>query len=257
MLIPMVVESTNKGERSYDIFSRLNKDRIIFMKGEVEEDMSTIIVAQLLHLEAENPDKDISLYINSPGGCVTAGMAIIDTMEFIKPDVITICIGQACSMGALTLMSGAKGKRFALPSAEIMIHQPSGGYRGQATDMQIRMDNMIAVKKRLTQRVATKCGKTYEEAYNDMERDRFMFAEDALEYGLIDQVVTREVVEHDFNNHGIMIRELQDELDTLRANIQYLRREIDDHLEWKIRTKNMERQMHTLFDKLDRMEDKQ
>ncbi len=190
MLIPTVIETTAKGERAYDIFSRLNKDRIVFMEGLVENKMATIIVAQLLFLESENPDKDISLYINSPGGSVTAGMAIIDTMNFIKCDVSTICMGEACSMGALTLLSGAKGKRHSLPNSEIMIHQPSGGSRGVATDMEITMQQMLKCKKKLTQMVADRTGHTYEEAYNEMERDKWLDAEEAKAYGIIDSIVT-------------------------------------------------------------------
>lgn len=190
LLIPTVVEQTAKGERAYDIFSRLNKDRVVFMEGEVENKMATIIVAQLLFLESEDPNKDIFLYINSPGGSVSAGMAILDTMNFIKCDISTICMGEACSMGALTLLSGAKGKRLSLPNSEIMIHQPSGGSRGVATDMEITMQQMLKCKRKLTQIVADRCGKTYEEAYKDMERDQWMDPTEALKYGVIDKIIT-------------------------------------------------------------------
>ena len=188
-LIPMVVEQTNRGERSYDIYSRLLKDRIVFLGGEVTDDEANLIVAQFLFLEAEDPDKDISLYINSPGGSVTAGMAIYDTMQYIKCDVSTICIGMAASMGAFLLAAGAKGKRKALPNAEIMIHQPSGGARGQTTDIQIHAERMIAIKKSLNKILSDRTGQPLEKVTNDTERDNFMTAEQALAYGLVDQII--------------------------------------------------------------------
>ena len=188
-LIPMVVEQTNRGERSYDIYSRLLKDRIVFLGGEVTDDEANLIVAQLLYLEAEDPDKDISLYINSPGGSVTAGMAIYDTIQYIKSDVSTICIGMAASMGAFLLAAGAKGKRKVLPNAEIMIHQPSGGVRGQTTDIKIQADRMIAIKKLLNRILAERTGQPIERVEIDTERDNFMTAEQALEYGLVDQII--------------------------------------------------------------------
>ncbi len=188
-LIPMVVEQTNRGERSYDIYSRLLKDRIVFLGGEVTDDEANLIVAQLLFLEAEDPDKDISLYINSPGGSVTAGMAIYDTMQYIKCDVSTICIGMAASMGAFLLAAGAKGKRKALPNAEIMIHQPSGGMRGQTTDIQIHAERMIAIKKSLNKILSDRTGQPLEKVTQDTERDNFMTAEQAHAYGLVDQII--------------------------------------------------------------------
>ncbi|MEL7603379.1 MAG: ATP-dependent Clp endopeptidase proteolytic subunit ClpP [Bacillota bacterium] len=188
-LIPMVVEQTNRGERSYDIYSRLLKDRIIFLGGEVTDEEANLIVAQMLFLEAEDPDKDISLYINSPGGSVTAGMAIYDTMQYIKCDVSTICLGMAASMGAFLLAAGAKGKRKALPNAEIMIHQPSGGVRGQTTDIKIQAERMIAIKKQLNQILAERTGQPIERVEIDTERDNFMTAEQAQKYGLIDQII--------------------------------------------------------------------
>ncbi|HDL4988440.1 TPA: ATP-dependent Clp endopeptidase proteolytic subunit ClpP [Mannheimia haemolytica] len=189
-LVPMVVEQTSKGERSYDIYSRLLKERIIFLNGQVEDNMANLIVAQLLFLEAEDPEKDIYLYINSPGGVVTAGLAIYDTMNFIKPDVATLCTGQAASMGAFLLSAGAKGKRFALPHARIMIHQPLGGARGQATDIQIQAEEILRLKATLTRRMAEHSGQNYEKVLADTERDNFMSAEEAAEYGLIDKVLT-------------------------------------------------------------------
>ncbi|MDQ6537027.1 ATP-dependent Clp endopeptidase proteolytic subunit ClpP [Mannheimia haemolytica] len=189
-LVPMVVEQTSKGERSYDIYSRLLKERIIFLNGQVEDNMANLIVAQLLFLEAEDPEKDIYLYINSPGGVVTAGLAIYDTMNFIKPDVATLCTGQAASMGAFLLSAGAKGKRFALPHARIMIHQPLGGARGQATDIQIQAEEILRLKATLTRRMAEHSGQSYEKVLADTERDNFMSAEEATEYGLIDKVLT-------------------------------------------------------------------
>lgn len=189
-LVPMVMEQTSKGERSYDIYSRLLKERIIFLNGQVEDNMANLIVAQLLFLEAEDPEKDIYLYINSPGGVVTAGLAIYDTMNFIKPDVATLCTGQAASMGAFLLSAGAKGKRFALPHARIMIHQPLGGARGQATDIQIQAEEILRLKATLTRRMAEHSGQSYEKVLADTERDNFMSAEEAAEYGLIDKVLT-------------------------------------------------------------------
>jgi len=192
MLVPMVIESSSKGERAYDIYSRLLKERIIMLNGPVEDQMANVIVAQLLFLESENPDKDISLFINSPGGVVTAGMCIYDTMQFIKPDVSTYVMGQACSMGSLLATAGAKGKRFMLPNARHMIHQPSGGARGQATDMQIQVEEIIKMKKSLTEIYVkhNSQGKTFAQMTADMERDKFMSAEEALAYGLVDKIIT-------------------------------------------------------------------
>jgi ATP-dependent Clp protease protease subunit len=188
-LIPMVVEQTARGERSYDIFSRLLKERLIFCVGPIEDAMANLIVAQLLFLEAENPDKDINLYINSPGGVVTAGMAVYDTMQFIKPDVSTTCIGQAASMGAFLLAGGAKGKRFCLPNARTMIHQPSGGAQGQATDIDIHAREILILRERLNQLMSQHTGQDIETIQQDTERDRFMSAEQSREYGLVDEVV--------------------------------------------------------------------
>ena len=190
-LVPMVVEQSNRGERSYDIYSRLLKDRIIFLGEEVNDVTASLVVAQLLFLAAEDPDKDINLYINSPGGSVTAGMAIYDTMQYIKPDVSTICIGMAASMGAFLLAGGAKGKRYALPNAEVMIHQPSGGARGQATDIRIHAENILRTKAKLNQILAENTGKPVEAVERDTERDNFMSAEEAKAYGLIDAVITK------------------------------------------------------------------
>ena len=190
-LVPMVVEQSNRGERSYDIYSRLLKDRIIFLGEEVNDVTASLVVAQLLFLAAEDPDKDINLYINSPGGSVTAGMAIYDTMQYIKPDVSTICIGMAASMGAFLLAGGAKGKRYALPNAEVMIHQPSGGARGQATDIRIHAENILRTKAKLNQILAENTGKPVEEVERDTERDNFMSAEEAKAYALIDAVITK------------------------------------------------------------------
>ena len=190
-LVPMVVEQSNRGERSYDIYSRLLKDRIIFLGEEVNDVTASLVVAQLLFLAAEDPDKDINLYINSPGGSVTAGMAIYDTMQYIKPDVSTICIGMAASMGAFLLAGGAKGKRYALPNAEVMIHQPSGGARGQTTDIRIHAENILRTKAKLNQILAENTGKPVEEVERDTERDNFMSAEEAKAYGLIDAVITK------------------------------------------------------------------
>lgn len=191
-LVPIVLEQTSRGERSYDIYSRLLKDRVILLEGEVHDQMANLIVAQLLFLESENPDKDISIYINSPGGSVTAGMAIYDTMQFIKPDIMTIVMGQACSMGSLLAQAGAPNKRFMLPNARHMIHQPSGGARGQATDMEIQVREILEMKKNLTNIYVkhNSKGKTYDELAKDMERDFFMSATQALEYGLVDKVIT-------------------------------------------------------------------
>jgi len=192
-LVPYVIEQSSRGERSYDIFSRLLKDRIIFLGEEVNDVTSSLVVAQLLFLAAEDPDKDINLYINSPGGSVTAGMAIYDTMQYIKPDVSTICIGMAASMGAFLLAGGAKGKRYALPNSEIMIHQPSGGARGQATEISIAAENILKTKKRLNEILAANTGKTFEQIERDTDRDNFMSAPEAKEYGLIDAVITKPV----------------------------------------------------------------
>lgn len=188
-LVPYVVEQTSRGERSYDIFSRLLNDRIIFLSEEVNDTTASLVVAQLLYLEAQDPDKDIQFYINSPGGSVTAGLAIYDTMKYIKCDVSTICVGMAASMGAFLLSAGAKGKRYALPNAEIMIHQPSGGAQGQVTDIQIHAQRILDIKKRLNQILAENTGKPYEQVAEDCERDHFLSAEEAKEYGLIDQVI--------------------------------------------------------------------
>ena len=189
-LVPYVIEQTSRGERNYDIYSRLLKDRIIFLGEEVNETTASLVVAQLLFLESEDPSKDIHLYINSPGGMVTAGMAIYDTMQYIKCDVSTICIGLAASMGAFLLAGGAKGKRYALPNAEIMIHQPSGGAKGQATDIQITAENILKTKKRLNEILAKNTGKPYDVIAADTERDHYMSAEEACEYGLVDKVIT-------------------------------------------------------------------
>ena len=188
-LVPMVVEQTARGERSYDIYSRLLKERVIFVVGTVEDHMANLIVAQLLFLESENPDKDIHLYINSPGGSVTAGLSIYDTMQFIKPDVSTMCIGQAASMGAFLLSGGAKGKRFCLPNARTMIHQPSGGAQGQATDIDIQAREILIIRQRLNELMAEHTGQTIEDIERDTERDRFMNAHQSKEYGLVDEVV--------------------------------------------------------------------
>lgn len=190
--VPMVVEQSGQGERAYDIYSRLLKDRIIFLSGEVEDNMANTIVAQMLFLEAEDPDKDIYLYINSPGGVVTAGMAIYDTMQYIKPDVSTICIGQAASMGSLLLTAGAKGKRFALPNARIMIHQPLGGARGQSTDVQIQAKELLRIRQMLNEILSQRTGKSMEQIEADTERDNFMSAAEAVGYGLVDKVIVRE-----------------------------------------------------------------
>ena len=190
-VIPMVVDQTSRGERAYDIYYRLLKDRVIFLSGEVEDNMANLIVAQLLFLESEDPDKDINLYINSPGGSVTAGMAIYDTMQFIKPDVRTLCVGQACSMGAFLLAGGAPGKRGALPHARVMIHQPLGGFRGQASDIQIHAQEILKIKGTLNERLAFHTGQPIETIEKDTDRDNFMSAEEAKNYGLIDEVLTK------------------------------------------------------------------
>ncbi len=190
-LVPYVIEQTSRGERSYDIYSRLLKDRIIFLGEQVSDEAASVIVAQLLLLEAEDPDKDIHLYINSPGGSVTAGLAIYDTMQYIKCDVSTICMGMAASMGSFLLSGGAKGKRYALPNAEVMIHQPSGGSRGQATEMQIAAEHILKTRQRLNEILAENTGRTVEEVARDTERDNFMTAAEAKEYGLIDEVITK------------------------------------------------------------------
>lgn len=190
-LIPMVVEQTARGERSYDIYSRLLKERVIFAVGQVEDHMANLIVAQLLFLESENPDKDIHLYINSPGGSVTAGMSIYDTMQFIKPDVSTMCIGQAASMGAFLLGGGAKGKRFILPNARTMIHQPMGGAQGQASDIEIHAREILIIRRRLNELMAEHTGQSLETIERDTERDRFMNAEQTRDYGLVDEVIDR------------------------------------------------------------------
>ena len=190
-LVPMVIEQTGRGERSFDIFSRLLNDRIIILSEEVNDTTASLVVAQMLYLEAQDPDKDISLYINSPGGSITAGMAIFDTMNFVKCDVSTICIGMAASMGAFLLSSGAKGKRYALPNSEIMIHQPLGGFQGQATDIKIHADLILSIRERLNRILAERTGKSYEQICADTERDNFLTAEEALEYGLIDKIMTK------------------------------------------------------------------
>jgi len=189
-LVPMVVEQSGRGERSYDIYSRLLKERVIFMVGPVHDQMANLIVAQLLFLESENPDKDISLYINSPGGSVSAGMAIFDTMQFIKPDVSTLCTGMAASMGAFLLAAGTKGKRFSLPNSRIMIHQPSGGSQGQASDIEIQAREILYLRSRLNGILAERTGQTVEQIAKDTDRDRFMSADESAEYGLIDKVLT-------------------------------------------------------------------
>ena len=192
-LVPMVVEQSSRGERAYDIYSRLLKERVIFIVGEVEDHMSNLIVAQLLFLESENPDKDIHLYINSPGGSVTAGMAIYDTMQFIKPDVSTICMGQACSMGAFLLTAGAHGKRFCLPNSRVMIHQPLGGFRGQASDIAIHAQEILKIRSRLNECMAKHTGQPLERVEKDTDRDNFMGAEEARQYGLIDAVLEKRL----------------------------------------------------------------
>lgn len=192
-LVPIVVEQTNRGERSYDIYSRLLKDRIIFLGSAIDDDVANSVIAQLLFLAADDPEKDIHLYINSPGGSVTAGMGIFDTMQYIKPEVSTICMGMAASMGSLLLTAGAKGKRFALPNAEVMIHQPLGGVRGQATDIKIHADWILKTKQKLNQIYVERTGQPYDKIDRDTDRDYFMSAEEALAYGLIDKVITAPV----------------------------------------------------------------
>ena len=189
-LVPMVIEQTSRGERSFDIYSRLLKERVIFIVGAIEDHMANLIVAQLLFLESENPDKDVHLYINSPGGSVTAGLSIYDTMQFIKPDVSTMCIGQAASMGAFLLSGGAKSKRFILPNARTMIHQPSGGAKGQATDIEIKAKEILFLRQRLNSLLADHTGQTIDVIERDTERDRFMSAEQSVEYGLVDEVIS-------------------------------------------------------------------
>jgi ATP-dependent Clp protease protease subunit len=188
-LVPMVVEQTNRGERAYDIYSRLLKERIIFLTGPIEDHLATLVCAQLLYLEAENPTKEISIYINSPGGLVTSGLAIYDTMQFIRPEVATLCIGQAASMGSLLLAAGAKGSRFALPNARVMVHQPSGGFRGQAADIMLHAQEILKLKKRLNEIYVTHTGQTLDQVEAALERDNFMTADTAREFGLIDEVI--------------------------------------------------------------------
>ena len=190
-MVPMVVEQTSRGERAYDIYSRLLKERLIFLVGPIDDHMANVVVAQLLFLEADNPEKDISIYINSPGGVVTAGMAIYDTMQYIKPDVSTICVGQAASMGALLLASGAPGKRYALPNSRVMIHQPLGGFQGQATDIDIHAREILTLRSRLNEVLAKHTGQSLETIARDTERDNFKSAADAVAYGLVDQVLER------------------------------------------------------------------
>ncbi|WP_038172938.1 MULTISPECIES: ATP-dependent Clp endopeptidase proteolytic subunit ClpP [Vibrio] len=190
-LVPMVVEQTSRGERSYDIYSRLLKERVIFLTGQVEDQMANLVVAQLLFLESENPDKDIFLYINSPGGSVTAGMSIYDTMQFIKPNVSTVCMGQACSMGAFLLAGGAQGKRYVLPNSRVMIHQPLGGFQGQASDIQIHAQEILTIKQRLNKLLAEHTGQPLEVIERDTDRDNFMAADQAVEYGLVDAILTQ------------------------------------------------------------------
>ena len=193
-LVPMVVEQSPRGERAYDIYSRLLKERIIFLTGQVHDDMANLIVAQLLHLESEDPDKDISIYINSPGGSVTAGMAIYDTMQYIRPEINTICIGQAASMGALLLTAGTKGKRFALENARVMIHQPLGGYQGQATDIEIHAKEILKMRERLNKIISDATGKSIKDVEKDTDRDYFMSADEAKKYGLVDTVLSKRPV---------------------------------------------------------------
>lgn len=192
-LVPMVVEQSNRGERAYDIYSRLLKDRIIFIGGPIDDNVANLVTAQLLFLEAEDPDKDIHLYINSPGGSITSGMAIYDTMQYIKPDVSTICFGLAASMGAFLLAAGKNGKRFALPNSEIMIHQPAGGTQGQAVDIEIQTKRLMRIKRSLNQILAEITGKPYEQIEKDTDRDYFMLPQEAVDYGLIDKVITNRV----------------------------------------------------------------
>lgn len=190
-LVPIVIEQTAKGERSFDIYSRLLKERVIFLTGQVEDHMANLIVAQLLFLESENPEKDIYIYINSPGGSVTAGLAIYDTMRYIKCDIATVCVGQAASMGAFLLSGGTKGKRYVLPNARVMIHQPLGGFQGQATDFEIHAREILTIKEKLNRLMAEHCGKTLEEVIRGTERDNFLSAQQAVDYGLVDQILTK------------------------------------------------------------------
>ncbi len=190
-LVPIVIEQTAKGERSFDIYSRLLKERVIFLTGQVEDHMANLIVAQLLFLESENPEKDIYIYINSPGGSVTAGLAIYDTMRYIKCDIATVCVGQAASMGAFLLSGGTKGKRYVLPNARVMIHQPLGGFQGQATDFEIHAKEILTIKEKLNRLMAEHAGKSYEEVVRDTERDNFLSAQQALDYGLVDHILTK------------------------------------------------------------------
>jgi len=190
-LVPIVIEQTAKGERSFDIYSRLLKERVIFLTGQVEDHMANLIVAQLLFLESENPEKDIYIYINSPGGSVTAGLAIYDTMRYIKCDIATVCVGQAASMGAFLLSGGTKGKRYVLPNARVMIHQPLGGFQGQATDFEIHAREILTIKEKLNRLMAEHCGKTLEEVVRGTERDNFLSAQQAVDYGLVDQILTK------------------------------------------------------------------
>lgn len=190
-LVPIVIEQTAKGERSFDIYSRLLKERVIFLTGQVEDHMANLIVAQLLFLESENPEKDIYIYINSPGGSVTAGLAIYDTMRYIKCDIATVCVGQAASMGAFLLSGGTKGKRYVLPNARVMIHQPLGGFQGQATDFEIHAKEILTIKEKLNRLMAEHTGKSYEEVVRDTERDNFLSAQQAVDYGLVDQVLQK------------------------------------------------------------------
>ena len=201
-LVPMVVETTNRGERAYDIYSRLLKERIIFLTGGVEDHVASLVCAQLLYLESENPSKDISVYINSPGGVVTSGLAIYDTMNYIRPDVSTVCIGQAASMGSPLLCAGAAGKRYALPNARIMVHQPSGGFQGQATDIEIHAREILALRERLNNIYVEHTGQTYDVIHDALERDKFMKPEDAQEFGLIDEVVVSRPPAEDDENGG-------------------------------------------------------
>ena len=188
-LVPMVIEQDARGERAFDIYSRLLRERIIFLPGEVDDEMANIVVAQLLHLEADDPDKDIAIYVNSPGGSVYAGLAIYDTMQFVKPDVQTICVGIAMSMGAVILCGGTKGKRMSLPNSRILIHQPSGGFQGQAADIQIHAEEILNIRQRLDEIFAEHTGQPIEQVHNDMDRDRYMKPDEALEYGLIDKII--------------------------------------------------------------------
>ena len=196
-LVPMVVEQTPRGERAYDIYSRLLKERVIFLVGPVDDHVANLIVAQLLYLESENPDKDISLYINSPGGSVTAGLSIYDTMQFVKPDVSTLCVGQAASMGALLLAGGCKGKRFLLPHSRVMIHQPLGGFQGQATDIDIHAREIMKIRQRMNELLAKHTGQSVDTISNDTERDNFMGAEEAVDYGLVDSVIEQRASEEE------------------------------------------------------------